>query len=221
VGIQTVVADPSRYYAYIGVAQITHQVRSERLAYAFMLEQFRERGDWGMVRRLKAAPVTLSVPLPAGNDALRNKAMHSLGVGTTRAMRSVVTGIFLPSWAFPEYTLAEKVNLWRGKFASRRTGMWDRMQATDREAIVSRLEVPAYFLHGVHDYTVSYPMAKAYAGRLEAPRVGFYTFEQSAHSPILEEPERAMRILVEDVLAGTTRLADPALDPEARHRRRR
>lgn len=209
VGIQAVAADPSRYHAYIGVAQITHQVRSEQLAYEYMLRQYRERGDRGMVRRLQAAPVTLSVPLPAAYDALRDKAMHTLGVGTTRDMRSVVTGTFLPSWAFPEYTVAEKVNLWRGKIASRRTGLWDRMQATDLAAIVARLEVPAYFLHGIHDYTVSSPLARAFARRLEAPRVGLYTFERSAHSPILEEPEWALRIQVEDVLPGAMGLADP------------
>ena len=50
VGIQAVAADPSRYHAYIGVAQITHQVESERLAHAYMLGRFRERGDRGLGR---------------------------------------------------------------------------------------------------------------------------------------------------------------------------
>jgi hypothetical protein len=38
---------------------------------------------------------------------------------------------------------------------------------------------------------------------------GFYTFEQSAHSPAFEEPEKALSILLADVLAGTNGLADP------------
>ncbi len=37
---------------------------------------------------------------------------------------------------------------------------------------------------------------------------GFYTFDRSAHSPVLEEPEKARRIMREDVLAGTNSLAD-------------
>ncbi len=57
---------------------------------------------------------------------------------------------------------------------------------------------------------MSYERARAYARRLAAPRVGFYTFENSAHSPAFEEPDRALRILTDDVLAGTTDLADPA-----------
>ena len=193
------------------MGQITHQIRSERLSYEYMLQRFTERGDSRMVRRLAAAPVTLSVPLPAAYDALRDKAMHMLGVGTTREMRSVVTGLFLPSWTFREYTLGEKVKLWRGKLFSRRFGLWDQMQATDLSTLVTELDIPAYFLHGIHDYTVSCPMAKSYAARLKAPMVGFYTFERSAHSPFLEEPERTVRILTEDVLAGSTRLADANL----------
>jgi hypothetical protein len=43
---------------------------------------------------------------------------------------------------------------------------------------------------------------------LRAPIKGFYTFENSAHSPIFEEPDKAQQILVEDVLAGKNDLAD-------------
>jgi hypothetical protein len=59
---------------------------------------------------------------------------------------------------------------------------------------------------------VSYQLAKAYCERLRAPIKGFYTFGQSAHSPMFEEPARTVRIMRDDVLAGTARLADTPLD---------
>ncbi len=213
VAIQAVAKDPSKFHAYVGVAQVVHQIRSERLSWEYMLERFREAGNTEMTRRLEAAPVTEHGPLPAAYDAIRDKAMHMLGVGTTHDMRSVVIGIFLRSWWFPEYTLREKVNLWRGKVTSRRSGLWDRMQATNLAALVTELKVPAYFLHGVHDYTCCYSLGKAYAAEFRAPLVGFYSFEHSAHSPFMEEPERTMRILTEDVLQGRTTLADPIAEP--------
>lgn len=208
VGIQAVARDPSRFHAYIGVAQITHQIESERLAHARMLEGFRERGDDAMVRRLERIPVPLTVPLPPAYDRLRDRGMHALGGGTTRDMRSVVTGLFLPSWTFPGYTIDEKVRLWLGKVFSRRSGLWDRMLETDLAAIIPRLEVPAYLLHGIHDLTVSYELARSYAHRLEAPVVGFYTYADSAHSPVFEEPARTIQILTHDVLLGRKELAD-------------
>jgi pimeloyl-ACP methyl ester carboxylesterase len=73
---------------------------------------------------------------------------------------------------------------------------------------VPELALPAYFFHGSYDYTVNYQLAKAYVDRLEAPVKGFYTFAESAHSPIFEEPGRAQRIMREDVLLGRNGLAD-------------
>jgi pimeloyl-ACP methyl ester carboxylesterase len=70
------------------------------------------------------------------------------------------------------------------------------------------LSLPAYFLHGLHDWTVNYTETKSYVERLDAPTAGFYTFEHSAHSPVLEEPARTRSILRHDVLAVTTHLAD-------------
>jgi hypothetical protein len=63
-------------------------------------------------------------------------------------------------------------------------------------------------LEGVYDYTCSYTLAKEYFEQLKAPVKGFYTFEQSAHSPMFEEPEKTQKILREDVLAGANSLAD-------------
>ncbi|MCB0125290.1 MAG: hypothetical protein KDE58_23715, partial [Caldilineaceae bacterium] len=59
-----------------------------------------------------------------------------------------------------------------------------------------------------YDYTCNYSVAKEYFERLDAPVKGFYTFAQSAHSPIFEEPDKAQNILRKDVLTGTNRLAD-------------
>jgi pimeloyl-ACP methyl ester carboxylesterase len=163
-----------------------------------------------MVRRLEAAPPTMTVPLPSAYEAMRDEYMHGIGVGTTRDMNSVITGIFLPSWQFREYTLGEKINLWRGKFhsRSREFSLWDKMQATDLSQQVTELEIPAYFFHGAYDYTCAYPLAKEYFEKLKAPVKGFYIFEQSAHSPMFEESEKMLRILLEDVAAGTNNLAD-------------
>jgi pimeloyl-ACP methyl ester carboxylesterase len=193
---------PQLFHAYIGLGQMTHQIASEKLAYEYMLARFKENGNARMVRILEENPVTHSVPLPRAYAAVRDEAMHSLGIGTTRTMKSVITGIFLPSWLFREYTLGEKINLWRGKLFSHAI-LWDEMIATDLTQKVTRLELPVYFFHGKYDYTCSYALAKAYFERLTAPVKGFYTFEESAHSPIFEEPEKVLRILQEDVLNGT------------------
>jgi len=211
IGLQTAARAPDLYYAYIGVAQVVHQRKSERLAYEYMLERFRETGNSSMVRKLEAAPVTMAAGTPDRYLAVRDRAMHSLGVGTTHDMNSVLRGIFWPSLRSPHYTLSEKIRLWRGKLASGVSVLWDEMLAIDLADRIAELALPAYFFHGVYDYTVNYQMAKDYVGRLKAPLKGFYTFDRSAHSPVLEEPQKTRRIMREDVLAGANHLADGSL----------
>ncbi len=208
IGLQAAARAPELYDAYIGVAQMVHQLKSERLAYEHMLGRFKETGDSRMVRDLEAAPVTMTGGTPKAYLAVRDRAMHRLGVGTTHDMKSVLSGVVWPSLRSPQYTLAEKAKMWRGKLSSGASVLWDEMLATDLAERVTELTLPAYFFHGIHDYTVSYPLAKDYFERLKAPLKGFYSFDRSAHSPILEEPEKARRIMRQDVLAGANSLAD-------------
>jgi pimeloyl-ACP methyl ester carboxylesterase len=82
------------------------------------------------------------------------------------------------------------------------------MLATDLGKEVPSLSIPVYFLHGIYDYTVSYSLARDYFKTLKSPVKGIYTFDQSAHSPLFEEPAKLKRILLEDVRNGINNLAD-------------
>ena len=207
-GIRAVAQAPEKYHAYIGVAQITNQRKSEQLAYEYMLARYRELGDIDMVRKLEAAPVTMEVGMPAGYVAVRDEAMHRLGVGTLHTMKNYLQGLFIGSLQTREYTLGEKIQLWRGKFSAGVSPLLGEIMTTDLSQALPSVDLPMYFLHGMYDYTVSYTLAKAYAEELRAPVKGFYTFEQSAHSPMFEEPQTVLRILREDLLQGTNHLAD-------------
>jgi pimeloyl-ACP methyl ester carboxylesterase len=206
-GIQAAARAPELYHAYIAVAQISNQLESERLAHRYMLQRYKDEGNNKMAQRLEQAPVGDTAPLPDAYLKVRDVAMHELGVGTTHDMKSVFTDMFLRSLLHREYTLSEKIALWRGKLFSG-SRLWNTQLSTDLTKKVTRLELPVYFLHGVYDYTVSYPLAKSYFERLDAPVKGFYTFKQSAYTSFFEEPKRTREILRADVLTGTNGLAD-------------
>ena len=208
IGIQVAAEAPELYYAFFGVAQMSDQLKSEKLAYDYMLNQFRETGNTKMARKLEAAPVTAESGISAAYQALRDPAMHSLGIGTTHTMNSVITGIFLPSLACRDYTLKEKINMWRGKSSSGISILWDEMLTTNLTQKVPELNIPVYFIEGIYDYTCSYTLAKEYFDKVQAPVKGFYTFRESAHSPLFEEPEKMQQIIQEDVLTGMNKLAE-------------
>lgn len=166
----------------------------------------RETNKW--FEKLEAAPVTIVDGIPSAYITLRDKAMHSLGIGTTHKMNSIVTGMFLPSLTCREYTLSEKYNLWRAKARSGVSILWDTILATDIIKQVPELDIPIYFFHGIYDYTVSYPLAKGYFELIRAPLKGFYTFNNSAHSPIFEEPLLVRQIIEKDILNNNNSLSD-------------
>jgi pimeloyl-ACP methyl ester carboxylesterase len=173
-----------------------------------MLQKYRANGNTNMVQKLEAAPVTLTGGTPYAYLLIRDQAMHGLGIGTTHDMNSILTGIVLPSFQSQDYTLAEKIKTWRGKASSGVSTLWKEVITTDLSQQLTEFDIPVYFLEGIYDYTCSYIEAKSYFEQIKAPVKGFYTFEQSAHSPIFEEPEKVQKILLEDVLTGTNHLAD-------------
>lgn len=202
-GIQAAARAPELFYAYIGMAQVARQGESERMAYRYLAKQYEARKDQTMLKKMRDYEAYRADPL------LRDRAMHDLGVGTTHAMKSVFTGIFLPVMLSRSYRLPEKIGIWRGKAASGgKTDLRHRMEDADLMETVPELSLPVYFFSGAYDYTVSRELAESYFRRLIAPVKGFYLFRQSAHSPVFEEPEKALRILLEDVLAGKNDLSD-------------
>jgi len=206
IGIYAAANAPELYHAYIGVSQMSDQLKSEQFAYHYMLNQYRKNGNKTMVRKLEHAPVNESIP--KSYLKLRDKAMHHLGIGTTHKMRSLITGIFIPSLTCKEYTLKEKYNMWVSKAHSGVSSLWKEVLATNLMIQVPKLEIPVYFFGGIYDYTVSCILAKEYLDKLEAPIKGFYTFKQSAHSPIFEEPEKVKQIILSDVLNGSNKLSE-------------
>ena len=98
--------------------------------------------------------------------------------------------------------------MWRGKSRSGISILGDDMLTTDLTKKVPELKLPVYFFEGIYDYTCSYTEAKSYFEKLKAPIKGFYTFEQSAHSPLFEEPVKMQHIIREDILTGLNKLTD-------------
>jgi pimeloyl-ACP methyl ester carboxylesterase len=202
---------PQLYKAYIGMSQITNQAESEKIAYRYMLERYRAGGNKGAVAEFMKYPLQDSDKyiVPFYKSLLRDKSMHELGIGTMRNMKSVIRGVFIPVWMCRAYTLREKINIWRSRFSFiKKTGLIDQLFDTDIPQKVPKLDIPVYFFSGKYDLTVNHDLSKTYLDKLQAPVKGFYTFNESAHSPIFEEPERLNEILINDVLNGKTDLAD-------------
>lgn len=197
--VQLVARAPEHFYAYLAVAQITNQQESEKLAFEYMTNEYRKMGNKKMLKEFSKYDINeLNDP---SYYVMRDKPMHELGIGTTHKMKSVITGVFFPVMKNKDYTFRERINIWKGKsFTTKTVGLWSELVLTDITQKVQKIEVPVYFFHGVYDYTVSYGLAKAYFENVEAPKKAFYSFENSAHSPMFEEPQKFGEIIENDIL---------------------
>lgn len=209
--IKAAAQSPERFHAYIGMAQLARQLESEKETYEYMIQQYRAAGDERMAKKLEQSRPSFdshAALRPYLTSLLRDESMHELGIGTAHDMKSVLRGVVLPVMQFREYTLSEKLNIWRGKALLGASPLREKAFEADLFVEVPRLGIPAYFFSGLFDYTVSRRLSKEYLVHLDAPVKGFYTFPESAHSPVFEEPDKARHIFLEDVVKGSANLAD-------------
>jgi pimeloyl-ACP methyl ester carboxylesterase len=190
---------PDYYYAFISVGQVGNQVQSENLSYKFILSRAKELKDKKAVKIIESiGPPPYADPKEAISKMLiERKYLIKYG-------GAIKNGEFYPKaikslFVCKEYTLETKINYLRGMNFSK-NHLWDVIMKTNMFKSVPSQDIPVYILQGRFDYQTSYVVAKAYFDSLQAPVKKFYTFENSAHSPIFEEPEKFERILKEILL---------------------
>ena len=204
--VLTVQQQPELFYAYIGIGQVAQQERSERLAYTYMLEEFRKSNDQKMLRQLEKHRIDEGGEIGSKYLQIRSAGMNKLGVGVMRSMTSMLDCVTLV-FGYKGYTVREKFQYPIGLSFSNKY-LWNDVFCANLIKQVPELHLPVYIFQGKHDYQVSYVVAKEFAAALKAPTKGFYTFESSAHSPCYEEPEKMCDILRTDVLQNQVSLAD-------------
>ncbi len=170
---------PDLLHAYVGVGQVTGATRQRQVADTFLRRRARELGRPEAIRDLDS--------LGAG---AHEKWLFEFGAelhGETSFLPLLMTGL-----RAPEYSLIDAWNVARGSSFSSLHMQYDAIEGELADA-VTRVEVPVYFFQGRHDYVTPSELAVEYLERLEAPRKGLVSFEESAHFPFFEEPEAFAR----------------------------
>jgi len=123
-------------------------------------------------------------------------AMNMAGCATTREMRSDAKDIFFKQLSAKCYTTQEKINYWKGKKLLSKSP-YRSFYAGDHAD--KRALIPLIFLSGYYDYTTPIPLSKQLLDKLEAPEKSFYTFNNSAHSPLWEENDLVIEAMLRHV----------------------
>jgi pimeloyl-ACP methyl ester carboxylesterase len=187
---------PQYFHAFISIGQVGDQVRAEKISYDFVLARARELKDKKAIRSLELIGPP---PYPDPEAAISKLAVERKYV--IRYGGAVKNGDLYPTaietmFYCKEYSFVDKINYLRGMEFSKRY-LWDVIMKTNLFISIPEQHIPVYILQGTSDYETSYTVAREYFEELTAPVKKFYSFENSAHSPNFEEPEKFERIIKE------------------------
>ncbi|MOA37027.1 Alpha/beta hydrolase family protein [compost metagenome] len=96
----------------------------------------------------------------------------------------------------PEYNLLDRIRYYRSVSYVQETLIQQALQKP-LPAIITKLDLPVYFIMGQYDYMTSAKAAKAYFDQIDAKKKEFITYDQSAHYPQFEEKEKFAKWMVD------------------------
>jgi pimeloyl-ACP methyl ester carboxylesterase len=197
-GIQTAHKYPELYYAYFGIGQVCHQYKGEKISFDWIKEQAVLQNDSSAIKKLAgmAFPDSLA-PIKSWMDYLmpQRNFVTKYGGGVTHEMTSMWPVLKMVIDA-PEYSFSEKIKAMKGSLFSLET-LWPVVINTNLFNEIDSMALPVYIFQGKYDYQTPYALAKEFFDQLKAPEKEFYSFENSAHSPMMEEVDKFNRIIRE------------------------
>ena len=186
IAARAVAREPELFAAYIGISQLVNIPEAERTLAAEALAKARRQNMDRAVRVLERTG-----PPPWKNLADKKLAKHWWARLEDPLPNRMTTARFAAlAFTSPAYTPLDFVKTAIGVKTSY-APLDAYIYAADLFREVPRLDVPVWFFIGRHDTVVSDTVLARYYRVLQAPRGKHLVwFEQSAHAPHLEEPEK-------------------------------
>ena len=100
-----------------------------------------------------------------------------------------------------QYTFSDKVNYMKGNLFSLEH-LWPAVIHTNLFTEIDSMQVPVYIFQGIYDYQTPHAVAKDFYDQLKAPEKEFFSFTNSAHSPLMEEVDKFNSIVREKTKKG-------------------
>jgi len=170
-----------------------------KCAYDFALGTARQRSNRRAIRQLEA----IGPPPHLSSKQFSTRARWASnfgGVTSNETYASLVRALLSSLVRSPDYSPGDVVRTVRGISATQ-GALLAELAELDLVRTLPRLEVPVVMVQGRLDQVAPAGAAERYYDALVAPSKQLVWFENSAHTPHLEEPKK-FRALLEQVRAG-------------------
>jgi pimeloyl-ACP methyl ester carboxylesterase len=177
---------PELFYAYVSMGQVVDSDSSRMIQRDFLSFEAHKRNDALLISKLKDP-----------DFLFYEKWLFKYG-GELRKSTSfvplIITGLFSP-----EYTFRDAMNVAKGPQFCGKYMKYNAINGSIMK-VINQYNVPVYFMVGSHDYTTPFELIQKYYDSVQAPFKQLIWFNESAHFPFYEEPEKFDRTMIDQVL---------------------
>jgi pimeloyl-ACP methyl ester carboxylesterase len=163
-------------------------------AYEFALRTARQRRNRRATRQLEAIGPPPHLTSKQFGTRVR-WASNFGGVTRNQTYATLARGLVSSLVRCTDYSAGDVIRTVRGVTATQ-TALLPDLATMDLTRTLPRLDVPVVMLQGRHDEVAPGESAQQYASSLQAPRKQLIWFENSAHTPHLDEPAKFREVLL-------------------------
>jgi pimeloyl-ACP methyl ester carboxylesterase len=193
---------PEDFYAYIGVGQVVDMEQNEKLSYDYCLQEAYKQANTTAVRELQTLGPPRKGAYRTGLEGLLLQRKWLTNLGGSLHGKSDLYGVLQHVLTAYEYSAGDLLGYAQGALFSLER-LWPQILTVDLFRQVPAVTVPVFFCAGRNDYQTPAVLVKQYYHQLQAPHKELIWFEQSAHSPLFEEPEKFNVLLIDRILPQT------------------
>ncbi len=186
-GIFLIEENPENYYAFIGTGQMVAFEETEKECYNLALKIAEEKNDADKTEELKK----LGLPPYYGKNMALKAAAYLQYLSTEMAHNPKIHNAGYETFAdlsSSEYGIMDQINFFRGVLTTF-SNVYPQLYEIDLRENYSKVDVPVYFFIGRHDINAPTHLAEGYFNQLQAPDKKLIWFENSGHSPWINENE--------------------------------
>lgn len=194
IGASAAACRPDLVATLVAVGADIDGVAAGNCAYEFALNTARQRGNKRAIHQLESIGRPPHLNTKQFGTRVR-WASNFGGVTHNETYSALVRGMLVSLLRSSDYSVGDVLRTVRG-IAAAQAALLAKMATLDLVRDTPRLDVPVVMVQGRLDQVAPGEAAERYFNWLESPAKQLVWFDNSAHTPHLEEPERYRQLLM-------------------------
>lgn len=191
-GLYVIDQYPERVAAFISIGQVVNGLENEVVSYDYVLEMAQKNNN------KRALEDLMKIGRPPYKNIVSDTITQRKWLGKYGGVEKKVNtlkDIIFGSIFSPEYSGIDGIKFALGSKFTADT-MWGHNLNLDFIRDLSEVKVPIYFCVGRYDYNTPSILIEKYYNQIIAPDKELIWFEESAHFPHFEEPEKFAQLVI-------------------------